>query len=73
MQWGDPLKPENMQAILRTVMGSDEEAKKIIESTKTDEVKKVLLQNTEKAFDDGAFGLPYFVGSYVDPRVSALY
>ncbi|KAF1929652.1 HCCA isomerase/glutathione S-transferase kappa [Didymella exigua CBS 183.55] len=63
VQWSEPLKPENLQAILRTVVGSDEEANKIIEKTKTDEVKRVLSQNTEKAFKDGAFGLPYFVAT----------
>jgi hypothetical protein len=66
VQWGEPLKPENLQAILRTVVGSDEEAKKVLEKTKTDEVKTVLSQNTEKAFADGAFGLPYFVGTYLE-------
>lgn len=64
MQWGEPLKQENLQGILRTVVGSDDEAKKVLERTKTDEVKNVLSQNTEQAFKDGAFGLPYFVGEY---------
>ncbi|KAH6612469.1 thioredoxin-like protein [Boeremia exigua] len=63
VQWGEPTKPENILAILRTVVGSDEEARKVLERTKTDEVKKVLTQNTEKAFKDGAFGLPYFVAT----------
>ncbi|KAJ4334594.1 hypothetical protein N0V87_006739 [Didymella glomerata] len=63
VQWGEPLKPENLQGILRTVVGSDDEAKKVLESTKTDEVKGVLSQNTEQAFKDGAFGLPYFVAT----------
>lgn len=45
-------------------MGSDEEARKVIERTKTDEVKKMLLGHTEKAFADGAFGLPWFVGEF---------
>ena len=67
MQWSEPTKPENLLAILRTVVGSDEEAKKVLERTKTDEVKKVLTQNTDKAFKDGAFGLPYFVGK--EPRL----
>jgi 2-hydroxychromene-2-carboxylate isomerase len=65
VQWGEPLKPENLQGILRTVVGSDDEAKKVLESTKTDEVKGVLSQNTEQAFKDGAFGLPYFVGEHL--------
>ena len=62
VQWGEPTKPGNLLAILRTIVGSDEEAKKILERTKTDDVKKVLTQNTDQAFKDGAFGLPYFVG-----------
>lgn len=65
VQWSEPLKPENLQAILRTVVGSDDEAKKVLERTKTDEVKNVLSQNTEQAFADGAFGLPYFVGEWL--------
>lgn len=43
-------------------MGSDEEAKKVIERTKSEEVKGLLSENTEKAFKNGAFGLPWFVG-----------
>lgn len=70
VHWGEPVKPENLLAILRTVVGSDEEAKKILERTKTDEVKKGLTQNTEKAFKDGAFGLPYFVGEYLGGGVT---
>ena len=62
VQWNDPTKMENMQAILRTALGSDKEAKEVIERTKTDEVKKALSANTSKAFEDGAFGLPWFVG-----------
>jgi 2-hydroxychromene-2-carboxylate isomerase len=57
------MKPENLQAIVRTVVGSDEEAKKVIERTKSDEVKKLLSTNTDKAFQDGAFGLPWFTGT----------
>ena len=34
----------------------------MLEKTKTDEVKKLLASNTDQAFKDGAFGLPYFVG-----------
>jgi 2-hydroxychromene-2-carboxylate isomerase len=62
VHWNDPMKPENLQAIVRTVVGSDEEATKVIEKTKSDEVKNLLSANTDKAFQDGAFGLPWFVG-----------
>tara|TARA_R110002003_G_scaffold13_3_gene848 strand:- start:10168 stop:10503 length:336 start_codon:yes stop_codon:yes gene_type:complete len=58
------MKPENLHAIVSTVVGSDEEAKKVIERTKTDEVKKLLSANTNQAFKDGAFGLPWFVGKF---------
>jgi 2-hydroxychromene-2-carboxylate isomerase len=64
VQWNEPTKPENIHAILRTILGSDEEAQKVLERTKTDEVKKKLSGNTNKAFEDGAFGLPWFVGEY---------
>lgn len=67
--WNDPTKPENLQAILGTVLGSDEEAQKVIARTKTDEVKQALGGNTTKAFEDGAFGLPWFVGKR---RIGAL-
>ena len=68
MQWGEPTKPENLLAILRTIVGSEEEAKRVLEKTKTDEVKKVLTSNTDQAFKDGAFGLPYFVGRWIIKR-----
>ncbi|KAI4659796.1 uncharacterized protein J4E79_006332 [Alternaria viburni] len=67
--WNDPTKPENLQAILGTVLGSDEEAQKVIARTKTEEVKQALGGNTTKAFEDGAFGLPWFVGKR---RIGAL-
>jgi 2-hydroxychromene-2-carboxylate isomerase len=46
------------------VVGSDEEAKKVIERTKNEEVKKQLSRNTDEAFKEGAFGLPWFVGEF---------
>lgn len=64
MHWNEPLKPENIHAMVSTIVGSSEEAKKVIDRTKSDEVKKLLSANTEKAFADGAFGLPYFVGKF---------
>ncbi|KAJ4370544.1 hypothetical protein N0V83_005065 [Neocucurbitaria cava] len=63
VHWNDPLKPENMQAIIRTVVGSDEEARKVIEKTKSEEVKKALVGNTNAAFDGGAFGLPWYTAT----------
>lgn len=63
VKWNDPTKPENLLAIVTTVLGSEEEAQKVIASTKSDEVKKALASNTDKAFKDGAFGLPWFVAT----------
>ncbi|KAL5121838.1 hypothetical protein ACEQ8H_000053 [Pleosporales sp. CAS-2024a] len=63
VHWNDPMKPENLLAIVRTVVGSEEEARKVVERTKSDEVKKRLSENTEKAFTEGAFGLPWFVAT----------
>jgi 2-hydroxychromene-2-carboxylate isomerase len=70
VHWNDPVKPENLLAIVRTVVGSDEDAQKVVERTKSDEVKKVLSGNTDQAFKDGAFGLPWFVGEW---RVLEIY
>ncbi|KZM23109.1 Glutathione transferase [Ascochyta rabiei] len=63
VQWGEPTKPENLLAILRTLVGSDEEARRVLERAQTDEVKQALTRNTEQAFGHGAFGLPYFVAT----------
>ncbi|KAJ4332114.1 hypothetical protein N0V95_009733 [Ascochyta clinopodiicola] len=65
VQWREPTKPKNLLAILQDVVGSEEEARKVLERTGTEEVKKGLLRNTDMAFGDGAFGLPYLVGEYV--------
>jgi 2-hydroxychromene-2-carboxylate isomerase len=70
VHWNEPTKPENTLAIIRTIVGSDEEARKVVERAKTEEVKKMLLGHTDKAFADGAFGLPWFVGEFdVDLKV----
>ncbi|KAH7391945.1 thioredoxin-like protein [Pyrenochaeta sp. MPI-SDFR-AT-0127] len=63
VQYHEPTKPENILAILRTIVGSDAEAQKVLERTKSDEVKKILTENTNKAFKDGAFGLPWFTAT----------
>jgi 2-hydroxychromene-2-carboxylate isomerase len=62
VQWNDPTKPEILQALLSKVLDSHEEARKVVERAKTEEVKQRLARNTAKAFEDGAFGLPWFVG-----------
>jgi 2-hydroxychromene-2-carboxylate isomerase len=65
--WSEPLKPENLLALVTRAVGGDEAAAKgVLEATKGAEVKKVLAGNTDQAFKDGAFGLPYFVGELLD-------
>ncbi|PVH96517.1 HCCA isomerase/glutathione S-transferase kappa [Periconia macrospinosa] len=63
VHWNEPSKPENMFAIVQTLVGSEEEAKKVLEATKEDVVKKKLIDNTNLAFKEGAFGLPWFVAT----------
>lgn len=48
-------------------MGSEAEAKKVLEASKGEEAKKRLSGNTDRAFAEGAFGLPWFVGKCI-PR-----
>lgn len=51
-----------MRRLLQTLLGSDDEAGKVVESMATEEVKTRLRDNTQEAFEKGAFGLPWFVG-----------
>ncbi|KAF2854531.1 2-hydroxychromene-2-carboxylate isomeras-like protein [Plenodomus tracheiphilus IPT5] len=62
-QWKEPTEPENILAIIKTVIGSEEDAQRIVDAMQSDEVKKTLISNTDKAFKDGAFGLPWFVAT----------
>lgn len=43
-------------------MGSEEEAQMVVQKSREEEVKKMLAENTDRAFAEGAFGLPWFVG-----------
>jgi 2-hydroxychromene-2-carboxylate isomerase len=67
VQWKDPLKPDAIFKILSEVLGGgskgEEEAKKVVETMQSEEVKKVLGANTERAFQEGAFGLPWFTAT----------
>ncbi|KAF1953979.1 HCCA isomerase/glutathione S-transferase kappa [Byssothecium circinans] len=63
VHWNEPTKPENLLAMVSTIFGSEEEAKKVLERSKGEEAKKLLTANTEKAFAEGAFGLPWFVAT----------
>jgi 2-hydroxychromene-2-carboxylate isomerase len=63
VHYAEPTKPENLLAIVSTIVGGEEEAKKVLETSKGDETKKRLSGNTDRAFGEGAFGLPWFVGT----------
>ncbi|KAF2474735.1 thioredoxin-like protein [Lindgomyces ingoldianus] len=63
VHYNTPTSPENLLDIIKTIVGSEAEAKKIVERSTTDEIKKQLIANTDKAFQEGAFGLPWFVAT----------
>ncbi|KAK4180005.1 thioredoxin-like protein [Triangularia setosa] len=59
--WADGIathKPEILKQTLVELFG-EEEANKVLEKSKA-EGKETLIKNTERAFDEGAFGLPWF-------------
>jgi 2-hydroxychromene-2-carboxylate isomerase len=62
VEYNDPTKPENMLAIMSKILGSEEEAKKVVEASKSAEGKERLKSNTDRSFEEGAFGVPWFVG-----------
>jgi len=57
-------KPEVVAKALASALGK-EGAEKVMGQLGSAEVKKRLSGNTDKAFGDGAFGLPWFVGMLV--------
>ncbi|KAF1998024.1 HCCA isomerase/glutathione S-transferase kappa [Amniculicola lignicola CBS 123094] len=63
VHYNEPTKPENLLAIVRTVLGDDETAKTIVGRQGSDEIKAQLKGNTDRAFNEGAFGLPWFVAT----------
>ncbi|KAJ4344625.1 uncharacterized protein N0V89_012369 [Didymosphaeria variabile] len=62
VHWNDPSTPENLLAIVSTIVGGEEEARRVIEASKGKEVKEKLTENTEWAVREEAFGLPWFLG-----------
>ncbi|KAI6794816.1 hypothetical protein KC327_g17000 [Hortaea werneckii] len=60
-------KPENFLPVLSRALGGGEAgsklAKEMLEKGNSAEAKKVLVGNTEQAFQEGAFGLPWFVAT----------
>ena len=65
VHYNEPTKPENLLALVKTIVGSEDEAKKVMEKSKSEEAKKKLTASTDDAFKDDAFGLPWFVGKFV--------
>ncbi|KAF2015883.1 HCCA isomerase/glutathione S-transferase kappa [Aaosphaeria arxii CBS 175.79] len=63
VQWKEPHKPENIFKLVAEIVGSEEEAKNVIDGCGSDEVKRKVMENTDQAFKDGAFGLPWFVAT----------
>jgi len=55
-------KVEDFSPALESVLGEDM-TKEVLEKSTTDEVKKGMIENTEAALADGAFGLPWFVAT----------
>ncbi|KAK6418384.1 hypothetical protein LTR81_008308 [Elasticomyces elasticus] len=58
-------KIEIWSAALVEVLG-ESEAKKVVEKASSAEAKKVLKDNSDLAFAEGAFGLPWFVATNSD-------
>jgi len=56
-------KPEVFVPILSRVLG-EENAKAVVEASSKAEVKDRLVKNTDMSFNEGAFGLPWFVGKF---------
>ncbi|RMY22338.1 hypothetical protein D0865_16557, partial [Hortaea werneckii] len=61
-------KPENFLPVLSKVLGGEGVAKEMFEKGNSAEAKKVLAGNTEQAFQEGAFGLPWFVATDAEGR-----
>ncbi|KAK0741655.1 thioredoxin-like protein [Apiosordaria backusii] len=62
--WADGIathQPEILKQTLVKLFG-DSEAEKILEKSKA-EGKETLIKNTDRAFDEGAFGLPWFTAT----------
>ncbi|SMQ46762.1 unnamed protein product [Zymoseptoria tritici ST99CH_3D7] len=53
-------KPEVFGKVLAEVLGSEDEAKKVLEKMGEAEAKDLLKSNTDEAFKSGSFGAPWF-------------
>src|SRR5438874_1226589 len=56
-------KPEVLRAVLAETLGSEVSAEKVLEKAQEQKTKDALIRTTEKAVEDGAFGLPWFVAT----------
>lgn len=52
-------KPETFGPVLEKALG-EEVAQKALREGRGDEAKKTLMENTQRAFESGAFGLPWW-------------
>ncbi|CCC07355.1 unnamed protein product [Sordaria macrospora k-hell] len=59
---GTPVhEPAHLRSVLASPLeGGEAAADKVLAAAQTAEVKQRLVQNTDQAFADGAFGLPWF-------------
>ncbi|EGO56438.1 hypothetical protein NEUTE1DRAFT_122979 [Neurospora tetrasperma FGSC 2508] len=58
---GQPIyEPAQLRSVLASSLGGEEAADKVLGAAQTAEVKQRLVENTDKAFAEGAFGLPWF-------------
>lgn len=56
-------KPEVVAPLLAKALGTSEaDAQALFKKGGSPDAKAVLVKNTDAAFEDGAFGLPWFVG-----------
>jgi len=61
---GKPIAERDVyEPALAKVLGSEAEAKAVIEQTATPEIKAHLQRNTDRALEEGAFGLPWFMAT----------
>lgn len=77
VSWNEPTRPDNIVNILMSVFeneGGDEGngvwggmememAEEVVEAGQGEEVKAKLKENTERAFKEGGFGVPWFVAT----------
>ncbi|KMU79920.1 hypothetical protein CISG_08202 [Coccidioides immitis RMSCC 3703] len=68
----DVGKPEGFTPILSQVLG-EEAAEEAVRKSTTEEVKKMLLANSERAVTSGAFGLPWIECTNSEEKVESFF